>query len=160
MQNPDQRWNGQGRAPYQILVLPYLKLSNGILYAIFKRADASYWQFIAGGGEGAELPIEAARREAWEEAGIPRETELFMLQSRNTVPVLELAGRLLWGPQALVVPEFCFGVGLTNRDLKISAEHTEYQWADYETCRSMLRWDSNRNALLELNHRLRNKVAP
>jgi len=37
----------------------------------------------------------------------------------------------------------------------MSAEHMDYKWADYNTARGMLRWDSNKNALWELNHRVR-----
>ena len=160
MPNAADSWNGQGRAPFQVLVLPYVEDKERIAYAVFRRADAGYWQFIAGGGEGDEQPIQAARREAWEEAGIPETASMFRLDSTNTVPVMELAGRLLWGPHTLVVPEYTFGVCVPDTDLKISAEHSEYQWLDYQTCRSMLRWDSNRNALLELNDRIIHGLTP
>ena len=103
MANAADNWHGQGRAPFQVLVLPYSEDQGRITYAVFRRADAGYWQFIAGGGEGDEQPMEAARREAWEEAGIPRTASMFRLDSTNTVPVMELAGRLLWGPHTLVV---------------------------------------------------------
>ena len=149
-----QRWNGEGRAPFQVLVLPFRLEGPNIQYAVFKRADAAYWQFIAGGGEGRELPIEAARREAFEESAIPMTTPLFPLASRNTVPVLELAGYLRWGPEVLVVPEYTFAVRILDIELRIGKEHSEYCWTEYETCREMLHWDSNRNALHELNHRV------
>ena len=154
MANAADSWNGQGRAPFQVLVLPYLEDQERIAYAVFRRADAGYWQFIAGGGEGDEQPIQAARREAWEEARIPETARIFRLDSTNTVPVMELAGRLLWGPDTLVVPEYTFAVPVLDADLRISAEHTEYQWVNYETCRSRLHWDSNRSAFLELHHRI------
>ncbi|HOX39951.1 MAG TPA: NUDIX domain-containing protein [Candidatus Brocadiia bacterium] len=148
------------RAPFQILVLPFRGNPPTVEYAVFRRSDGSYWQFIAGGGEDAEAPIEAAIREAWEEAAIPRDELFFPLDSRNTVPVLELAGRLLWGPDVLVVPEYTFGVRVDGIELRISSEHTEYRWADYETCRQMLHWRSNMNALHELNHRVLNAMIP
>lgn len=60
------------RAPFQVLVYPYQKLEDGTFnYALFRRADQRWWQRIAGGGEDDELPEQAARREAHEEAGIP-----------------------------------------------------------------------------------------
>lgn len=142
------------RAPFQVLVLPW-RMSGGVpLYAIFRRSYGDYWQFIAGGGEGTETPMRAAVRESREEAGIPDTAGFIELQSRNTVPVLELCGYLQWGPDVLVVPEHTFGVEVDSRDLQLSAEHNEYRWVDYETARRMLHWDSNRNALLELNHRI------
>ena len=160
MPNDIQRWDGKGRAPFQVLVLPYRQDGPNLLFAVFKRADAGYWQFIAGGGEGSELPIEAARREAWEEAAIPATASLFPLDSRNTVPVMELSGFLRWGPDVLVVPEYTFAARPPDVELQIGAEHTEYRWADYDACREMLYWDSNRNALRELNHRIDTGMIP
>ncbi|MGH0795854.1 NUDIX domain-containing protein, partial [Bacillus mycoides] len=61
------------RAPYQVLIFPYIKTDDSIQYAIFNRSDYGYWQGIAGGGEDGEAPIESAKREAFEEAGIIRE---------------------------------------------------------------------------------------
>jgi len=127
---------------------------------VFRRADAGYWQFIAGGGEGSESPLEAARREAWEEGAISAAAPLFPLDSRNTVPVLELAGFLRWGPDVLVVPEYTFGVLISAAELRIGPEHTAFRWVDYDTCREMLHWDSNRNALHELNHRVIQRMIP
>src|SRR5882672_8901989 len=60
-----------GRAPFQVLVFPFRRVQAGRLeYAIFRRADIDAWQGIAGGGEDDETLIEAAIREAREEAGI------------------------------------------------------------------------------------------
>jgi len=112
------------------------------------------------GSSPSEAPIQAARREAAEEAAIPPTARLFPLDSRSTVPVMELTGRLLWGPDVLVVPEYAFGVPVSDAPLRIGAEHTEYRWAAYETCRDMLHWDSNRNALHELNHRVLHGMIP
>jgi dATP pyrophosphohydrolase len=68
------------RAPFQVLVYPYLKAGAGRFeYALLKRSDAGYWQAIAGGGEDDETPLEAARREAYEEAGIPGTADFLQL---------------------------------------------------------------------------------
>lgn len=51
------------RAPFQILAIPY-KIIDGLpLYCVFHRADFDQWQFIAGGGEDDEMPLQAAIRE-------------------------------------------------------------------------------------------------
>lgn len=155
-----QRWRGEGRAPFQVLVLPFYHDDQKVNYAVFKRADAGYWQFIAGGGEGSELPVEAARREAGEEAAIAPSALLFPLDSRNTVPVMELAGRLRWGADVIVVPEYTFAVRITDLALRIGVGHSEYRWVEYETCRELLHWDSNRNALHELNYRILHNMIP
>ena len=57
------------REPYQILSIPYRIVDKQPLFCIFRRADSSYWQFIAGGGENGELPSQAAIRETIEEIG-------------------------------------------------------------------------------------------
>ena len=82
------------------------------------------------------------------------------LESCTTVPGMELAGHLRWGPGALVVPEYTFAVRIMDPKLRIGVEHTAYRWVDYETCRAMLHWDSNRNALHELNHRILHGMIP
>jgi dATP pyrophosphohydrolase len=144
------------RAPFQVLVIPFRRaVNNDILYGVFKRSDAEYWQWIAGGGEDLESPIEAARRESFEEAGIGRECSFMELDSSATIPVVGICG-FMWGENVLVVPEYSFGVEVQQEYPALSHEHTEFKWVDYETARGMLRWDSNRNALWELNHRLEN----
>ena len=147
------------RAPFQILIFPFHQANSCIEYAIFKRSDAGYWQGIAGGGEDDETPLEAARREANEEAGIPVGAQFIKLDSRNTVPVLELADHLRWGPDTLVVPEYCFGTHVLSTQLEVSREHSEFKWVPYSLARSMLKWDSNRNALWELDFRLKNGLS-
>lgn len=132
--------------------MSYRFAGNGIEYAAFRTSDGGYWQWIAGGGEDAETPAEAARREAFEEAGISPGSEFIVLDSKSTIPVVGIRG-FLWGPDVLVVPEHCFGV-MVDEDLLISSEHSEFAWMEYESAYAALCWDGNRNALWELNHRL------
>lgn len=141
------------RAPLQVLVFPYRVTPEGIRYAVFRRTDGDYWQAIAGGGDEGETPLKAAQREALEEAGL-NSNEFLALDSLNTVPVVGVCGYLRWGPDVLVVPEHCFGVDVRDQELVLSHEHTEYRWVDYDAAVEMLHWDSNKNALWELNHRL------
>ncbi len=142
------------RAPFQVLVIPFCRVNESLLFCVLKRSDGGYWQWICGGGEDDESPIDAARREAFEEAGIGPECGFVRLDSQSTVPVTGISG-FAWGPDVLVVPEYCFGVETRHEHLSLSSEHTEFCWTDYATAASMLRWDSNRNALWELHHRLR-----
>ena len=49
------------RAPFQVLVLPFRETDDGsIEYALFHRKDMDIWQWIAGGGEGEEIPLDAS----------------------------------------------------------------------------------------------------
>ena len=147
------------RAPFQVLVLPFCHIQGRQLeYAVFRRRDAGYWQFIAGGGENNEKPIEAARREALEEAGIAPDSEYIILDSRNTVPVEGVTGEFTWGKDVYVIPEYTFGVRRNSEAISLSREHTEYRWVSYEDAVAMLQWDSNKNALWELDARITGKA--
>ena len=144
------------RAPFQGLVIPYWIRDDGsIRYALFRRTEdeGGYWQFIAGGGEGQESPTEAAKREACEEAAIPLDATYSKLSSVATIPVVHVSG-FEWGPDVLVIPEYSFGVKTESSQLRLSNEHVEYAWLRVTVAQHLVRWDSNRSALWELNHRL------
>ena len=68
-------------------------------------------------------------------------------------PLVGVQG-FLWGEDVLVIPEYCFGVLVHTKDIILSDEHVEFRWSDYETALGLLKWESNRNALWELNYRL------
>ena len=145
------------RAPFQVLVLPYrITLDNTILYALFKRepSTGSYWQGIAGGGENSESPLESAKRETQEEAGIDPSNEYIELDSYAMIPVVNVCG-FRWGDDVLVIPEYCFGVKVEDEQLQLSYEHAEYKWLRYSGAMEILHWDSNKGALWELNFRVR-----
>lgn len=146
------------RAPFQVLVLPFHICPDGSpRYALFRRTDGDYWQGIAGGGEGCETPLEAARREACEETGIDMQGRFFPLEATATIPVPSVCG-FLWGPRVLVIPEYSFGALVNSEAMMLSAEHAEYRWCNYEDAHSFVKWDSNRVAIWELNHRVTNAM--
>ena len=142
------------RAPFQILVLPFRHRAGALEFAVLRRSDADYWQFVAGGGEDVESAVEAARRETEEELGIPANDDLIQLDSMATVPKDCFADADAWGGDLYVVPEYSFGFDTQEHELRLSSEHTDLKWVGYDRARELLRWDSNRNALWELNERL------
>ncbi len=146
------------RAPFQVLVYPYRKASDGRFeYALMKRADEGFWQGIAGGGEDNESALEAAKRETLEETGIPATSDFLKLDTVESVPVTEFRDSHRWGADVYVVPQYCFGVDAQNVQIAISREHTEYQWFSYEDAHTLLKFDGNKTALWELNKRLEGK---
>ena len=148
------------RAPFQVLVFPYRFLwGTGFEYAVFRRADLGFWQGIAGGGEDAETPLEAAKREALEEGGIPLESSYLALDSTATIPVVDIARYLLWGDDVLVVPQHCFGVEAGGQTITLSHEHLEFRWVGYEAASALLKCDNNKTALWELDMRLRRQAS-
>lgn len=146
------------RIPLQVLVLPFRQGTDGAIeYAIFRRADYAddCWQGLAGGAKVGESAEQAARREAMEEAGVPVDTPLIPLDAVASVPALHFPDRHLWGHDLYVVTERAFGLHLDHRvAITLSYEHTDYRWVAYAEAARLLRWDSNRTALWELNERL------
>ena len=120
------------RAPFQVLVIPYKIIENDILYGIFLRKDMKIWQVISGGGEDDEIPIEAARREANEEANISYNAEYINLDSVCSIPVENIPGEFTWGEDVYVVKEYTFGVNVTSENIVLSDEHDEVRWLKYD----------------------------
>ena len=146
-----------GRAPFQILVFPYRPTQSGDWeFAVFQLADEGWWQGIAGGGEDDETPLQAARRECFEEAGIPISSTFVELDAMASIKVIWFRDYQQWGADRFVIPEHAFGVEVAEgTDLVLSHEHLTFRWLPYEEAEAMVRFDSNRTALWELNLRIR-----
>lgn len=142
------------REPYQILSIPY-RIVNGIpLFCIFRRADSSYWQFIAGGGENGETPIEAAKRETIEEIGVePKNIKQLTCVAYVPAEVIAESRRQHWGKNVYVIPEYSFAFECDLEPV-LSNEHSEYKWLKYDEARKLLKWDSNKVAMYEINCQL------
>ena len=147
------------RAPFQVLIIPYIIEEEEIKYGIFKRSDRVVWQFISGGGEGNEIPIEAAIRERFEEAKIAKDIKIFKLDAVATVPaeIFCEAYRKNWGENCYVIPEYAFAFELGNNKIEISEEHLEYKFVSYDEAKKLLKYDSNRTAMTELRARILKK---
>ena len=144
------------RAPFQVLIYPYRKTEDGgIEYALLKRVDDGLWQAITGGGEDQEAPLEAARREIYEETGIPRTSPIIQLDSIESVPVTEFRNSVIWGEDVFVIPQYCFGVEAGDARIVISREHTEFRWVSFREAHDLLNFTGDMTALWELVARLR-----
>ena len=146
------------RAKYQVLVIPYVKREDGVLYCIFRRSDMeNCWQFVAGGGEEEDgAPLISAKREAFEEAAIPFDARFVQLETTSSISTEHFPkARSQWGQDCLVIPEYCFAVELTDQAIGLSREHTAFEWVDYATAIQRLQYDSNKVALWELDNKLR-----
>lgn len=146
------------RQPHQILAFPYKKNEqNEYVYAIFCRTGSKErWQGIAGGVEEGETFLEACKREANEEANISYTAKVVELESMCTMPVANVTKEFLWGDDVCLIYEHCYGIDATNEDIQLSDEHTKYEWMTFSEAKKILEWDSNRNALWELNWKLNN----
>lgn len=141
------------RAPYNTFTIPYIKETGSVKYCIMLRSDMeNCWQFIAGGGEDNETPLEAAIRETMEESGISSKNKFTQLISLSYVPTFYFSqkAQLLWGTETFVIPNYCFAVEVQDYSILLSSEHTEYRWVDYDDAVKLLKFDSNKTALWEL----------
>lgn len=146
------------RAPFQVLVYPYRQVGDkAFRYALLKRSDLGFWQAITGGGEGSETPLEAARREAYEETGIPPDSAFLQLDTVEPIPVTAFKDSHVWGEDVYVIPQYCFGVRVEDERLCLSHEHTAYRWPGYEEAQGLLKYDGDKTALWELDRRLRGR---
>jgi dATP pyrophosphohydrolase len=137
------------------LVIPYRYRNDQVEFAVLRRNDAEYWQFVAGGGEEGETPILAARREAGEEAGIDADGAFAALDTLSAIPKECFAEAAFWPADVYVIPEYCFATEVGEANLSLSGEHAESRWLTYDDALQLLKWDSNCTALWELNERLK-----
>lgn len=139
------------RKAINVLVLPYfINDENDIEYAIFKRSDLNCWQGIAGGVEEEESILEAAKRESFEEAKI--NGDFIKLDTKSSIPIKCFEGD--FDDNLYIVTEYSFGLKVENKEISLSSEHKEYNWLSYYEAMKLLKFDSNRTALWELNERL------
>lgn len=143
------------RQPYETLIFPYKKENEEYKFAIFLRDNMKVWQGICGGGEEGETILETAKRETFEESGLRTDSKFIQLDTTTTIPVIAITGEFSWGEDVYIVKEYCFGVNAENQEIKLSGEHSEYKWLNYEEARKLLKWDSDKTALWELNERLK-----
>ena len=141
------------RAPFNVLVIPFCRAAGDeTLYCVLRRADAGFWQWVAGGGEDEESPVETAIRETIEETGV--EGPLYRLTSEARVPTSAFAARKDWPEDLYVIPEYHFAIEAPAPEARLSAEHTACEWLPYDAAFERLHWQSNQTALQELAERL------
>ena len=145
------------RIPKQVLIIPYRNIDDKIEYCVFKRKDMNAWQWIAGGAEDFDNNIlESAKREFWEETEI-KDVQIQQLELTCKIPVVNIVKDFIWGEDVFYSEEYAFSVNITNKQIKLSNEHTEYKWVDYSEAKNLLKYDSNKSALWELDIKLKRK---
>ena len=146
------------RIPKQVLIIPYRNIGDKIEYCIFKRKDMNVWQWIAGGAEDFDANIlESAKRELEEETKI-KDVQIQQLELTCKIPVVNIVKDFIWGENVFYSEEYAFYVDITNKKIQLSNEHTEYKWVDYNEAKSLLKYDSNKSALWELDTKLKRYI--
>lgn len=96
---------------------------------------------------------QAALRELFEEAGIPATVPLYRLDTVSYLPSGLFAVHEAWGKDVVVCPMVHFAAPYDGA-IALSKEHTEAQWADFETAHALVYWHDQKTALWELRQRL------
>ncbi len=120
------------------------KVEDGVIkFLLLKRIKekGGFWQPLTGGIEGEETPKEALRRELVEELGIKK--------AKNTIDLKYKFSFILESGSKLT--EHVFGVELDPiQKSKLSGEHTECKWVDFQKALRLLKWESNKKSLVKL----------
>lgn len=141
------------RAPFQVLIIAFRKTNKGYEFLVLERADMRVCQWISGGGEDDETPLITAIRETHEEIGV-KATKFIKLDTITSIPAVYFENHANWGENVVVIPEYSFGLEITDEKINLSSEHIQYKWEKYIEAKKILKWDSNITALYELNERL------
>ena len=56
------------------------------------------------------------------------------------------------------VYEYSFAVDIQKNKIILSNEHKEYKWVSYNEAMKLLKYDSNKNALWELNEKIKRGI--
>lgn len=138
------------RSPFQVLVFLLRQQEGQEEVLLLKRADRGIWQGIAGGGEGEETPVEAAKREAREETGVCLSC-VTDLDSVEMLSVLDVVGSYRWGEGVAYIPEYVFFASVSpDTQIRISKEHTEYRWCGFDQAFDLLEWNSSKQAVKKI----------
>jgi len=124
------------------------QISDGIKFLIMKRAKTKMyehlWQGVAGKIEVGETAPEAAIRELEEETGF-KPVRMFVADHVSKFYETH-------GDRINLVP--VFGIEVDREDVKISDEHCDFKWLDFETARDTLVWKGQKEGITAVNNML------
>ena len=142
------------KIPRSTLVVIYTAKLEVLL---IERADyPGYWQSVTGSQEQDEALAETATREVMEETGI--NASLFALtdwQQKNVYEIYPIWSHR-YAPGTTHNTEHVFGLQIPDRvAVTLSArEHLQYVWLPTEKAAALCFSPTNRDAILELPHRM------
>ena len=132
------------RMPKQVLIITYKIRNSEIEYLVFKRKDLKCWQWISGGMEDFDKDLLV--------------TAIENLEIVTKIPVVNVVGDFIWGKDVFYSEEYGFAVDISNQEINLSNEHEEHRWVNYSQAQELLKYDSNKSALWELNEKLKRKI--
>jgi len=144
------------RKPVQVHIYLYRENNDEYEFAVFQRKDLPVcWQGVCGGLENDETLEQGARRELFEEAGVVDKPPLMKLDNISYLPDYLFAEkeRKFWGEDIIVIPMYFFAMPYDG-EVKLSDEHLDVRWLNYEEAYKLIYFRDQQIALYELNERL------
>jgi lipoyl(octanoyl) transferase len=116
----------------------------------------NFWQPITGSIEDGELPLDTARRELIEETGNIGEPVALDLHQSFMIESQFLAAKY---PAPIIASEAGFAIEMSaNTPIRIDrAEHDDYGWFTFSEAYEKIQWTDDREALEQLESRLRGR---
>ncbi|MDD5700115.1 MAG: NUDIX pyrophosphatase [Candidatus Nanoarchaeia archaeon] len=129
----------------KVEVILFRKTGKDYQFLLLKRTkeQGGYWQPITGTKNGNESTLQAALREAFEEAGLNKKNILKEIKNFYEFDLRD-------------TKEHVFGFQVKNNfepDIKSNKdmEHEEYRWLEFKSALNLLFWEENKKALIRLN---------
>jgi 8-oxo-dGTP pyrophosphatase MutT (NUDIX family) len=113
-----------------------------VKYLLLRRIEdkGGYWTPITGHVEKGEKLLDALYREVEEETGISAPSY-----------VIDLRIPFRFSKDGEEFEEHCFGVQVETQVVRLSSEHSAYEWLDYYRAMERLKWDEHKRSLQALN---------
>lgn len=143
------------RKPKNVLVFLY-RYNSDLEYCLFYRKKEKFWQGISGGVEDLETLEDTVKREVYEETGI-KVNRIIKLDTISSIPGINVNKMFNYVNNIYVVYEYAFGVIIFDEEIQLSEEHEKYKWVSYDEAIKLLKYDSNKTALFELNERMKKR---
>lgn len=143
------------RKPKNVLVFLY-RYNSDLEYCLFYRKKEKFWQGISGGVEDLETLEDTVKREVYEETGI-KVNRIIKLDTISSIPGINVNKMFNYVNNIYVVYEYAFGVLIFDEEIQLSEEHEKYKWVSYDEAIKLLKYDSNKTALFELNERMKKR---
>jgi dATP pyrophosphohydrolase len=136
------------KRPESVLVVIYTKTAEVLL---LRRCDVpTFWQSVTGSLREEETPLEAAKREVWEETGLIADEQLRDCHYQNRFTI-QPPWRRRYAPEVTHNIEHVFTLLLpASQPIQLNLnEHSTYCWLPYAQALELATSYTNRDAILK-----------